>query len=99
MEINTTYELRPGQMKLNQMLNLMYGRVNTRVVPNFRLDTSAVVDGEVWYSVSCTGPVGNWIISTQSTELYQEIIDGGFSATMRFDVHEKLYTLLSLRWS
>lgn len=65
--------------------------------PKFLISDQAQVDGETWYSVRCSEEVGTWLRS-QHKELQRESQDQRW-ATCYFDIHEKLYTVLALRWS
>ena len=65
----------------------------------FKIRDQSQVDGEIWYTVSCIAAVAKWIRS-QDREIWHEHINGKrdvFHNT--FDIHEKLYTLLALKWS
>jgi hypothetical protein len=73
--------------------HLVYGQLN------FKIRDQSQVDGITWYTVSCTRAVAKWIRS-QDREIWHEHINGKrdvFHNT--FDIHEKLYTLLALKWS
>jgi hypothetical protein len=64
----------------------------------FKIRDQSQVDGETWYTVSCIAAVAKWIRS-QDREIWHEHINGKrdvFHNT--FDIHEKLYTLLALKW-
>lgn len=65
---------------------------------NFKIQHQCQVDGETWYTVSCTGAVAKWIRS-QDREIWHEHIIGKWDVIHNtFDIHEKLYTLLALKW-
>lgn len=73
--------------------NHYYGQLN------FKIRHQCQVDGLTWYTVSCTGEVAKWIRS-QDREIWHEHIDGKWNVIHNtFDIHEKLYTLLALKWS
>lgn len=78
------------------VLNLLYGSMNT--FSKFQITDQAQVDGATWYTVNCIRAVSEWI-RAQPQELRYEL---GFLKTYhsyQFDIHEKLYTMLALRWS
>jgi hypothetical protein len=59
----------------------------------------AIVDGEQWYTVGCSKEVREWIV-TQPKEWFHEHIDETWHFSLsKFDMNEKLYMLLSLKWS
>jgi hypothetical protein len=84
-----------GQQTGKSMLNQMYGTFPT--IAQFSITAKAEVDGDTWYTVICSREVSEWLRS-QSRELWYEPLAHGFHFT-QFDIHEKLYTLLALRWS
>ena len=72
--------------------NHYYGQLN------FKIRYHCQVDGLTWYTVSCTREVAKWIRS-QDREIWHEHIDGKWNVIHNtFDIHEKLYTLLALKW-
>jgi len=79
------------------MLNQLYGTIMTR--GNFEITDQAPVDGETWYTVACVSVVCEWM-REQPKELWHEHIDlRWIHYSNKFDIHEKLYTVLALRWS
>jgi hypothetical protein len=64
----------------------------------FKIRDQSQVDGETWYTVSCTGVVAKWIRS-QDRAIWHEHINGKWDLIHNtFDIHEKLYTFLALKW-
>ena len=78
------------------MLNQMYGPI-TIPKHKFEINAKAEVDGATWYTVSCNPEVSAWLRS-QHKEWHYEALAHAFQYP-QFDVHEKLYSLLTLRWS
>ena len=67
--------------------------------PNFFIRDESVVDGKIWYTVGCFDDTSQWLRS-QDRELWHEHVEqlwGVYHNT--FDIHEKLYTMLALKWS
>lgn len=65
----------------------------------FKIHDKAIVDGDQWYTVGCTKEVSNWM-RTQPENLWHEHIDERWRVHFnRFDIHEKIYTQLALKWS
>ena len=76
--------------------NQKYGPI-MKPVTKFEINAKAEVDGDTWYTVSCTKDISEWL-RTQPKELRYEALAHGWVLS-QFDIHEKLYTLLALRWS
>lgn len=83
-----------GKSVFNQYL-MKYAFANE---PKFRVMTSAPVDGELWYTIRCTDEVAKWV-RTQNKDLWYSHIDSQWYVyNNMFDMSEKLYTLLNIRW-
>lgn len=71
--------------------------------PNFKVLDDAIVDGEQWYTVSCLRETSMWIrreFAQHEDKLWFQNIDERWHINFNvFDVHERLYMLLALRWS
>jgi len=82
-----------GKSMLDQMFRPM-------TQPNFKIQTQAQVDGVTWYTVFCrTYETAQWV-RLQDRALWYEHINKNWSVIHNtFDMHEKLYTLLALKWS
>ena len=86
-----------GRRAGKSMLNQVYGSMMTPA--KFTILDQAPVDGATWYTVSCANEVSTWL-REQSKELQHSHIDNNrYLFVTKFDIHEKLYTLLALRWS
>jgi archaellum biogenesis ATPase FlaH len=85
-----------GRQTGKSMFNQMYGSM-MKPVTEFEITAKAEVDGATWYTVSCTKDISEWLRS-QSRELQYEALAHGFHFP-QFDIHEKLYILLALKWS
>ena len=77
----------------------MYYSYNAQKIRNtkFSITAKAEVDGATWYTVSCTPEVSAWLRSQPKEWQYEALAHGW--VLPQFDIHEKLYTLLVLRWS
>jgi len=65
----------------------------------FTILDQAQVDGSTWYTITCTKDVSAWL-RDQPKELQYSHCDSSRSIfTNKVDIHEKLYTLLALKWS
>jgi len=85
-----------GRQTGKSMFNQMYGST-MKSVTEFEITAKAEVDGATWYTVSCTKDISEWL-RTQPKELRYEALAYGW-ALSQFDIHEKLYTMLALKWS
>ena len=89
-----------GRSTGKSMLNAMYAEMVSRMSipqPNFEINSKAEVDGAIWYTVSCNKEVSTWLRS-QPKELHLETLAHKPAVMAQFDIHEKLYTAMALRW-
>jgi hypothetical protein len=88
-----------GRQSGKSMLNQMYGSI-TQSSAKFSILDQAQVDGETWYTVAVyANEVSIWL-REQSQELQHSHDDNlRYLFKPTFDIHEKLYTLLALKWS
>ena len=86
-----------GRRAGKSMLNQMYGSMTTPA--KFTILDQAPVDGATWYTVSCANEVSTWL-REQSKELQHSHIDNNrYFFVTKFDIHEKLYSMMALKWS
>ena len=74
------------------------GWVNEDLLKNFELTDTADVDGSIWYVVrTFNRDVAAWLRAQPAWQCYEY---GGNESRFGsiFDVDEKLYTLLCLKW-
>ena len=67
--------------------------------PNVKIHDRSTVDGKIWYTIGCYDDTSKWLRS-QDRALWHEHVEhmwAGYHNT--FDIHEKLYTMLALKWS
>jgi len=82
---------RTGKSVFNEIVNL----------PAIRILDQADVDGETWYTVQCKPSYVSGWIQEQDPALWHrhEHIDLKWYVHFNvFDMHEKLYTMLMLKW-
>jgi hypothetical protein len=67
---------------------------------SFEIIDQALVDNEQWYVIQVEPRVIPWL-RTQEQELWYEHLtySGRYRILETFDVHEKLYTMLALKWA
>ena len=80
----------------SRMFNQMYG---LPTLSKFIILDQAQVDSNTWYTVSCAREVSIWL-REQPKELQRDIFHTkwGMMYPNMYDIHEKLYTILSLKW-
>ena len=69
--------------------------------PAIRILDQAEVDGEIWYTIQCKpSTVSGWVQDQDPTWwVWNKDINQRWSAHFNvFDIHEKLYTMLMLKW-
>ena len=67
--------------------------------PRVKIHDQSTVDGATWYTVGCSYETSRWLRS-QDRELWHEHIEKNWAGYHNiFDVHEKLYTMMALKWS
>lgn len=71
-----------------------------KAVSEYSVVDKSLVDGDKWYTVKCSKDVASWVREHSENGWWKEHIDGGWYVhRTTFDMHEKLYTLLQLKWS
>ena len=65
----------------------------------FKIHSTAKVDGDQWYTVGCSKEVSAWMRTQPESMWYEHIDDQWHTHLNRFDIHEKIYTQLALKWS
>lgn len=59
----------------------------------------AIVDNEQWFTVKCSPGISKWVKS-QPKNMWYEHIDKNWQVYKNaFDIHEKIYTMLQLKYS
>jgi hypothetical protein len=87
-------DFKEFEAALNDVFRMEYGPKK-----DFDIRDQALVDGRTWYTVYCTHEASQWIRG-QSREFWHEHIHKKWDVIHNtFDIDEKLYTMLALRWS
>lgn len=69
----------------------------------YAVKDTTTVDNSTWYTITCTLEVAKWIRETYSDSNddkwyeHKNINTWGYRQSV-FDIHEKIYTMLSLKW-
>jgi len=67
--------------------------------PRVKIHDQSTVDGATWYTVGCYDDTSEWLRS-HDQELWHEHIEKMWAGYHNiFDIHEKLYTMMALKWS
>ena len=68
--------------------------------PAIRILDQALVDGETWYTVQCKPSlVSGWVQQQDPNMWHQHVNENFWTKHFNvFDMHEKLYTMLILKW-
>lgn len=87
-----------GRQAGKSTLNQIYGMLKEQ--PPFQIEDRAQVDGNTWYNIRCNKEVAEWVRTHSEKGWWYEHIDNDWFVNVnRFDVHEKLFTLVQLKWS
>ena len=79
-----------GKSTLAQMWNIN--------LKSYEKLTEAKVDDDYWFTVKCTKEISSWI-RTQPGNMWHEHIDKNWYVYKNmFDIHEKIYTMLQLKY-
>lgn len=67
-------------------------------IPNYKIVDRAIVDDEQWYTVRVyKTPIMSWVRNSNKKLQWEH--DNNGRDGIRFDMHEKLFTMLALKWS
>jgi hypothetical protein len=67
--------------------------------PRVKIHDRSTVDGSTWYTIGCSYETSRWLRS-QDRELWHENIEKNWAGYHNiFDIHEKLYTMIALKFS
>jgi len=96
---NTTTGWRKGQ--ITTLMSARQTGKSTYMAPAIRILDSALVDGETWYTVQCKPSLASGWIQQQDPNMWHRHINEHFWSNYFnvFDMHEKLYTMLMLKWA
>lgn len=75
--------------------NMMYGKMGT-TAKAFVTETSAKVDGVMWYTVYVSPNILEWLDTMPAKMRYNHVNSNGAIYTV--DMHEHLYNIMVLRW-
>ena len=90
---------RAGKSQLVEYYHNWKAIFEDAVMPAFHRVTGAIVDGEQWYTVQCRKDVSKWVRTLDEKHWQEHIDQRGYMDFNIFDMHEKLYTMLAVKWS
>jgi hypothetical protein len=90
---------------LTRIAKRMQDEINEQMItpwrykPRVKIHNQSTVDGATWYTVGCCNDISQWLRS-QDQELWHEHIEKMWAGYHNiFDIHEKLYTIIALKFS
>jgi hypothetical protein len=66
--------------------------------PLFEVVDSALVDGEQWHTVAVSSPIATWVRTKKKDQWSEHPVRGSRFRSV-FDMNEKLYTMLGMKFS
>jgi hypothetical protein len=63
------------------------------------IQDTAEVDGATWYTILVNPRVSPWIREQHKDLWYSHKTANNYKVVDTYDMHEKLYTMMALRWS
>jgi hypothetical protein len=66
---------------------------------NFEIFASSPVDNEIWHTVQVTPRVTKWIKEQNTSMWYSHKTSSKYKVLDTFDIHNKLYTMMALKFS
>ena len=104
MEIlkNLSGGIHPGEMMIfssgRQTGKSYYNSMLIEQTQSYRDITHATVDDHEWYTVKCNKETATWV-RQQNKEMWYEHIDSNWTVYKNmFDIHERIYTMLQLKF-
>ena len=86
-----------GKSQLNQYMATWDSIFKAQ--PEFASVANAMVDGEPWHTVQCTVAVSSWVRTMNKKEWYEHIDQHGYINKNIFDMSERLYLMLAMKFS
>jgi len=68
-------------------------------VTKFKIIDQAKVDDDQWYTVQVHPDMRSWVLSQPETLWHEHLDQRWYTVANTFDIHEKMYTMLVVRWS
>jgi hypothetical protein len=65
----------------------------------FEIQDKSIVDGDQWYTVQVNPRVSPWIKEQNKEFWFNHLTPNHYKVLDTFDIHEKIYTMMALRWS
>lgn len=99
---NVTEGIHPGEMMIYSVGRRTgisyYNSMLLEQTHSYRDVAHATVDDHEWYTVKCNIETATWV-RQQNKEMWYEHIDSNWTVYKNmFDIHEKIYTMLQLKF-
>ena len=99
---NVTEGIHPGEMMIftsgRRTGKSYYNSMITKQMHSYQDVTHATVDDHEWYTVKCNTETATWV-RQQSKNMWHEHIDSNWTVYKNmFDIHERIYTMLQLKF-
>lgn len=99
---NVTEGIHPGEMRIfsggRQTGKSYHNYMSIEQIYSYRNVAHATVDDHEWYTVKCNTATATWI-RQQNKDMWYEHIDSKWTVYKNmFDIHEKIYTMLQLKF-
>ena len=65
----------------------------------FEIVVSAMVDDEQWHTVRCATEISSWVRTMDEKEWHEHIDQRGYMHGNVFDMSERIYLMLALKFS
>jgi hypothetical protein len=105
--LQVTYDLEATPLGMNPGEFIIYSARHSgkstyfmaNSIVGFKKLTESQVDGTTWHTVGCSKEAAAWVKEQPQEFWYEHIDENWYISLNRFDVHEKLYLLLGLKWA
>lgn len=103
-------DIESGGFKSNELMVVMSGRQTGKSLISqyyqyldfmkhpYKCLSESKVDGEIWYTVTGQKPVCEWIRKQDATKWHEHIDSTWHISFNTFDIHERIYTMLGMKF-
>jgi hypothetical protein len=80
------------------IINQRFQTYASMMAAKFSILNQIQEDGATWYTISCINEISNWLLE-QPEELQQSCMVAGYTVVSQHVIHEKLFTMMALKYS